>query len=179
MCMLQHRGTSWGIPPDPRRPWSCTFYNQWWYCPWFQQRQNQDGGFSKFARTILQIACSRHTIFCVAKEQWSLPPISLKNNEASHPYPSWALCMSLSWGSVVNTCTCGSLHTCKQSHQASLQVEKGEYETYPLSKFHARPQIQVLVESCLLLIFWKNTEFSSLSRTVRSLVSVGRASWLC
>lgn len=97
----------------------------------------------------------------------------LKNNEASHPYPSWALCMSLIWGSSVNTYICGSLHTCKQSHQASLEVEKGEYETYPLSKFHARPQIQVLVESCLLLIFWKTTEFSSLNRIARSLGLIG------
>lgn len=138
-----HPGKSFQIPEGLD---SSPFYNQLWYCPWFQQRQNQDGDCFKYTRTILQVVHCLHPILCVARSK-----------DTSHTYSSWTVHIFLSWGSS----EVHSLHMCKQPIQAFLKVEKRVYESCPWSKFHARPQIQVLLESCFLLIFWKNTGFSS------------------
>lgn len=91
--MLQQRGTLWVIPPDPKMPWSinddCAINDDI-----ALDFKNQDGGVPNSPRQFYKL----HVVFTQFY-------VWLKNNKASHPYPSWTLCVSLSWGFSVNTYT--------------------------------------------------------------------------
>lgn len=154
-----HPGKSFQIPEVLD---SAHFCNQWWHCPWSWQRQNQDGIVSNPPGQFYKLYVV-FTSFYV----W------LRKKNTSHTYSSWAFHMFLSWGSS----EAHSLHMCKQPIQTFLKVKKSEYKACSCSKFHARPQIQVSVESCFPLIFWRNTGFSSSVELF--LVFVGWTSLIC
>lgn len=68
---------------------------------------------------------------------------------------------------------CKHLYMCVYIHANSpIKVEKGEYETYHLSKYHARPQIQLFI----VLLPPGIPEKHQVFLINRTLCSVGRVS---
>lgn len=156
-----HPGKSFQIPEGLD---SAPFYNQWWYYPLFQQRQNQDGDCFTFTRTILQVVHSLHPILRVSKEQGYLPHIFL----LGIPYVSQ---LRIQWS---------SLTTYVQTIHSSI-LKSGEKWIWSLSLFRILCKASNSSVSRVLFPpeFLVRHSVFLISRTVHSLVSVGWTSLVC
>lgn len=150
-----HPGKSFQIPEGLD---SSPFFNQWWYCPWFQQRRNQDGDCFKYTRTILQVVHCLHPILCVAKEQGYLPHIFLLDS----PYIPQ---LRIQWS---------SLTTYVQTAHSSI-LKSGETCIWILSlvKIPCKASNSSVIRVLLPPDFLEKHRVFLVSRTVHSLVSVG------